>query len=200
MVVMINGSFGAGKSTVAKLLRNRLPGSIIYDPERVGFVLSRLPKWIRLKGMGTDDYQHMDLWRWCAVAGVRVFRVLARGPVIVPMAFSDRDYFDEIVAGIRRFDGELRVFCLRASVATAKQRLVARGDRVEGAGSEWIARRVVECVDAHRDPHFGEPVETDGRPAGDVAEEIRRRLQVSSGSVPSTAPATTRPSRLDVRR
>jgi hypothetical protein len=53
MVVLINGSFGVGKSTVAGLLRDRLPGSAVYDPERVGWVLQRLPRWIRLKGSGT---------------------------------------------------------------------------------------------------------------------------------------------------
>src|SRR5262245_62039840 len=97
MIVLINGSFGVGKTTIAKLLRNSLPGSAIYDPEWVGFVLRRLPKWIKLKGAGSDDYQDIVLWRRSAVAGVRLFRLFASGPIIVPMAFSRRDYFDEII-------------------------------------------------------------------------------------------------------
>ena len=101
MIVAINGSFGVGKTTVAKLLCKRLPGSVKYDPEWAGLILIRLPKWIGLEGSGTDDFQNIGLWRRSAVAGVRLFRRLASGPVIVPMTFSRRDYFDEVVTGIR---------------------------------------------------------------------------------------------------
>jgi hypothetical protein len=177
MIVMINGSFGVGKSTVAKLLRGALPGSAVYDPEWVGSVLMRLPGWIKLRGAGTDDFQDIALWRKSAVAGTRLFRLFARGPLIVPMTFSRRAYFDEVVAGVRRLSPELRVFCLRASLPTIKDRLARRGAPTEGPGAEWLARRIEECADAHGDPHFGEPVDTEGRSAREVAEEIVRRLQ-----------------------
>jgi hypothetical protein len=52
MIVMLNGSFGIGKTTVAKLLRNSLPGSVMYDPEWAGSVLMRLPSLIKLEGSG----------------------------------------------------------------------------------------------------------------------------------------------------
>ena len=177
MIVMLNGSFGVGKTTVAKLLRRSLPGSAIYDPEWVGFVLRRLPQWVKLNGSGSDDYQDVVLWRRSAVAGVRLFRLCASGPVIVPMAFSRRDYFDEVITGIEPLDSELRVFCLKASLATVKKRLVERGTEVEGPGTEWIARRIVECVEAHNDSHFGEPVDTEVSSAREVAEDIIKRLQ-----------------------
>jgi hypothetical protein len=176
MVVMINGSFGVGKTTVAKLLRGFLPGSVIYDPEWTGFALKRLPRWIKLPGAGSDDYQDLDLWRRSVVAGVRLFRLLASGPVIVPMAFSRHDYYDEVVGGIGAFDSELHVFCLRANLETIQKRLVLRGTAIEGTEAEWIVRRAMECVDAHRSPHFGEPIDTEDRGAFEIAEEILRRL------------------------
>lgn len=177
MIVMINGSFGVGKSTVARLLREALPGSAVYDPEWVGLVLRRLPGWIKLRGSGTDDFQDIALWRRSAVAGTRLFRLFAPGPLIVPMTFSRRAYFDEVVTGVRRLSPELRVFCLKASLPAIEDRLARRGDRVEGPGAEWLARRIAECADAQRDPHFGEPVETEGLAAREVAEDILRRLQ-----------------------
>ncbi|HEV7906413.1 MAG TPA: hypothetical protein VGO96_21425 [Pyrinomonadaceae bacterium] len=177
MIVLINGSFGVGKTTVAKLLRDALKGSAIYDPEWTGIALMRLPRWVRLKGAGTGDFQNIGVWRRSAVAGVRLFRLFASGAVIVPMTFSHRPYFDEIVAGFRRLDPELRVFCLKASLPTIKKRLVARGTSIEGTGAEWIARRIVECTEAHRDTHFGEHVETEDRTAREVAEDILTRLQ-----------------------
>jgi hypothetical protein len=177
MIILINGSFGVGKTTVAKLLRRSLPGSAVYDPEWVGFILRRLPKWIKLNGSGSDDYQDIALWRRSTVAGVRLFRSLVSGPVIIPMAFSLRNYFDEVITGIEPLDSELRVFCLRASLATLKKRLVERGTRIEGPGSEWITRRLIECVEAHSDPHFGEPVDTENRSTLEVAEDLIKRLQ-----------------------
>jgi hypothetical protein len=174
MIILINGSFGVGKTTVAKLLCNSLRESVIYDPEWAGSVLMRLPKWIRLKGAGTDDFQDIALWRRSAVAGVKLFRLFAAGPVIVPMAFSRHDYFDEVVMGIKQFDSELRVFCLKASLPAVKKRLVERGTNIEGA---WIARRIVECVEAHHDARFGEPVDTEDRSPHEVTKYIVKRLQ-----------------------
>lgn len=174
MVILINGSFGVGKTTVARLLRDTLRGSVIYDPEWVGFVLQRLPG--RGRRRASDDFQDIRLWRKSAVAGVRLFRAFASGPVIMPMTFTHRAWFDEVVAGIRRFEPELRIFLLRASLETVKRRLAGRGTAVEGPGAEWMARRIAECAAAHLDPHFGQPVDTETRSAGEVAAEIVRRL------------------------
>jgi hypothetical protein len=177
MIVIINGSFGAGKTTVANLVRNAFPGSAVYDPEWAGLILRRLPGWFALKGSGTDDFQDIELWRKLTVAGIRLFSFLAAGKVIVPMTFTCRAYLDEVVAGIRRHDPETRVFCLKAGLPTVKKRLAGRGTKIEGPGSEWMARRIIECTEAHRDSHFGEPVETEDRPACEVAEYIIRKLQ-----------------------
>ena len=93
------------------------------------------------------------------------------------MAFSRRDYFDEVVSGIERLDSDLRVFCLKASISTVKKRLIERGTEIEGPGTAWITRRIIECVEAHIDPHFGEPVDTEDLSAHEVAEEIINRLR-----------------------
>lgn len=189
MIVMINGSFGAGKTTIAKALRRMLPGSAIYDPEWAGIGLMRLPKWIKLKGSGADDFQHMDLWRKTAVWGTRLLHFFVSGPVLMPMTFTHRPYFDEIVLSLRQADPKLRVFCLRASLPTINKRLEERGTKITGNQVEWITRRNLECVEAHRDDHFGEPIDTDERSASEVAEEIFKRLQ----------PATTTSVQMDNR-
>jgi tRNA uridine 5-carbamoylmethylation protein Kti12 len=180
MIILLNGSFGVGKTTVAKILRNNLPESGIYNPELAGSILMRLPKWIELKRTGTGDFQHLELWRKSTIAGIRLYSSFVRSAVIVPMTFTNRDYFNEIVMGIKSFDSKLRVFCLRASLNTVKTRLTKRGTRIEGAGSEWIARRILECADAHSDSYFGEPVDTECRSAWDVADDIAFRLKQSS--------------------
>ncbi|HEY0174164.1 MAG TPA: AAA family ATPase [Pyrinomonadaceae bacterium] len=176
MVVFINGSFGVGKTTVARLLRGRVAGSAVYDPELAGIAMMRLSNLAGFKRTAAEDFQDFALWRRSAVAGVRLFRALFRGPVIVPMTFTRREYFDEVVAGVRRFDPQVRVFCLRAGLPTVRKRLAGRESETEGPGAEWLARRIAECADAHRDPHFGEPIETEDRPPREVCEDIFRRV------------------------
>jgi chloramphenicol 3-O-phosphotransferase len=150
MIVIINGSFGVGKTTVANLLCKALPGSAMYDPEWAGYILRRLPKWITLKGSGTDDYQDIDLWRRSVVSGTRLFCLFVPG------------------------------------LATVKKRLVERGTQIEGPEGAWIARRIIECADAHGDAHFGEPVDTEDLSAREIAEDIFKRLQQPSAPTAQT--------------
>ena len=175
MIVMLNGSFGVGKSTVAQLLCQSIPRSAVYNPELVGSVLMRLPKWM-FEGAGTDDFQDIELWRRSMIGGVKLFSRVVSGPAIVPMTFSSRLYFDEVVAGIRENDPELKVFCLRASLTTLSDRLARRN--LCAAEKAWVARRNIECARAHVDTHFGEPIETEGRSALQVAGLIRSRLSL----------------------
>lgn len=176
MVVLINGSFGVGKTTTAKFLRDALPGSAIYDPEWVGFVLMRVGRLFRLAGTGTGDFQDMPLWRRSVAAGTRLFGRFISGPVIVPMTFSHRNYFDEIVSDLGRRGLEPSVFCLRASLHTIEKRIANRHLDPDGREARWLARRIRECVDAHRDEYFGEPVDTEDRSALEVSKEILRRI------------------------
>lgn len=175
MVIMINGSFGIGKSTVAEILQARLPGSRIYDPEIIGSILMRLPRWVKLKGRFTDDFQDIDLWRKSVSAGIRLTRLRYRGAVIVPMTFDQLDYLNEISGAIRCFESDLHIFCLRASLATIRQRLQQRGD-LDGVGAEWVFRRSAECVTAHENPTFGVSIDTENQSAQTVAEEILARV------------------------
>lgn len=175
MIILINGSFGVGKSTVAELLRAKLPNSRIYDPEVAGSILMRLPRWIKLRGAGTDDFQDIDLWRKSVSFGIRLSRIVNRGPIIVPMAFDRLDYLNEISHAIRRFDPDLRLFCLRASLDTIHERLRQRG-ALDDSGAEWVLRRSAECALAHADPAFGQPIDTDNASAEQVVDTLFKQL------------------------
>jgi hypothetical protein len=175
-VVLINGSFGVGKTTVARALRTRAPGAVIYDPEWIGSAIRRLPRWIALRGHGTDDFQDIAIWRKSVAAGTRVFGALTTGPVIVPMTFSNLAYLDEVLRGIRAFAPDTRVFCLTASLDCIRQRLIARGTPVTGPEASWIQRRTQQCVRAHADPRFGELIDTKGRSVTDIVDRITTSL------------------------
>jgi hypothetical protein len=176
VIVFLNGSFGIGKSTVARHLRSRLPGSAIFDPELVGFVLWRLPGFVPLAGRGTDDYQDLPAWRRWSVRGIRLTR-RRRATVIVPMAFTNLAYLRELQDGARAADPDVRHFCLTAPYEVVKARLAPRGYNA------WVLRRAAECCLAHGRPEFDVRIPTEVHSADAVAAEIARRLE------PSVAPA-----------
>jgi hypothetical protein len=173
LIVFVNGAFGIGKTTVAARLRERVPGSAIFDPERLGYVLRRLPGWVPLEGRGTDDYQDLPLWRRGSVRGIRLVRAF-RPVVIVPMAFSNPGTLQEFVSGVRRFDPAVRHFCLTAPLAVVRERLERRGP------TEWMLRRAAECCAAHRSAEFSEHIATERLTAEQVAAEIEARMGIGA--------------------
>lgn len=58
VIVWLNGPFGGGKTQTAYEMHRRLPGSVVCDPEHVGFGLHRmLPPALR------GDFQDLAAWR-----------------------------------------------------------------------------------------------------------------------------------------
>jgi hypothetical protein len=74
MVIFLNGTFGIGKSTVARHVRHA--ESAVFDPETA------------CRG-GTDDLQDLPAWRRFSVRGIRLVRWRYE-TVIVPMAFTNQ--------------------------------------------------------------------------------------------------------------
>ncbi|GAA5128821.1 AAA family ATPase [Pseudonocardia adelaidensis] len=167
MLVWINGPFGGGKTQTAYELHRRLPGSVVCDPEHVGFGLHRMtPRPLR------GDFQDLAAWRH----GVReVLDLVLRkhgGPVIAPMTLVNAGYFDEVVGRLREDGHEVRHFALLAERATVLGRLRERG---WGRGVRWDSFAVAkldECLDRLRAPEFAEHIRTDHLPVPDVATRI----------------------------
>ena len=64
MIVMINGAFGSGKTSAAKMLQPLINNSMIYDPEEIGYMIRKLiPEECREENERTDDFQDIELWR-----------------------------------------------------------------------------------------------------------------------------------------
>ncbi|MGY3188966.1 hypothetical protein [Lysinibacillus sp. TE18511] len=61
MIIMINGAFGVGKTTIANRLQNEIKNSMIYDPEEIGFMLRNVvPEDIKRNETCTGDFQDLD--------------------------------------------------------------------------------------------------------------------------------------------
>lgn len=181
MIVFLNGSFGVGKTSVAKALVRHLPRSVRYNPEIFpdGW-LWRLPRWVRLENRDTGDYQDMPLWRDLTAHSIRAMRRLAP-VVVVPMAFSNIAYLREIMAGARRADPDVRHFCLVAPLEIVETRLRRRGDAPFHL--EWQLRRAKTCCEAHMSTDFAVRIDAAALTPDEIARDIARVL-----TMPATSP------------
>ena len=189
MLLWINGPFGGGKTQTAYELRRRLPGSVVCDPEHVGFGLHRMQPAV-LRG----DFQDIPAWR----QGVReVLDMTLRahpGPVIAPMTLVHPHYFAEIVGRLRDDGHEVHHFALLAERATVLRRLRARGLGRGLRRDSFAVSRLDECLQRLRGPEFAEHIHTDHLPVPQVAERVARSAGLA------IAPSTDGPLRARLRR
>jgi hypothetical protein len=162
VLIWINGTFGVGKTQAAASLRRRLPGSVVADPEQVGFGIHRMqPRALR------GDFQDTPWWE-PTVTGI-LLDVLARHPgdVIVPMALVDAGRHERILGALREAGHDVRHVTLLASDATVLRRLRTRLEGPDG----WAAAQLPRTA-ALRGPRFADHVDTDGLTHAQVVEAV----------------------------
>lgn len=173
MFILLNGSFGIGKTTIAELLVQNLPNAAIYDPERPGYVLRRLPAWMLGLARQPQDYQDLALWRKLIALGAKR-RHKKASAVIVPMAFTNLRYLDDFARALDAH-GRVHRLCLVAPLEVVRSRLLERARKEARDVSEFEWRRSEECVRVHGSPSFGTPIDASKTPA-EVVTSIRSRL------------------------
>ncbi|MFE6049411.1 AAA family ATPase [Kitasatospora sp. NPDC056446] len=177
MLLWINGPFGGGKTQAAHEIRRRLPGSVVCDPEHVGFGLHRM-----MPPAQRGDFQDLPAWRQ------GVYEVLDRaltghdGTVVVPMTVVEPSYFRETVGRLRERGHDVRHFALLASRETVVRRLRERGFGHAVrlfAGKDAPLRResfalskLDLCLDRLRGEEFAEHLWTDDLTVPQVADHI----------------------------
>jgi hypothetical protein len=166
LILLLNGAFGIGKTTAARSLARRLPRSLVLDPEPIGVALQRMA---RLAGRRVDDFQDLSSWRLLTVAGIRAARVLWPD-IIVPMAFSNTAYLEEMRSKLAHFDPVVIHACLTAPLEIVHQRLRSRG--ADPDRHRWQFRRAAECCAVHGNHDFAEQVPTENRSEDDVVDQL----------------------------
>lgn len=96
-VIWINGPFGIGKTTTARLLIGRIPGARIFDPEEVGYLLRDV-----MVHESVDDFQDWPLWRTLVVANMVEIINHTDSTLVTPMTVLRADYAEEIFTGLAR--------------------------------------------------------------------------------------------------
>ncbi|MEX2179559.1 MAG: AAA family ATPase [Gemmatimonadaceae bacterium] len=173
VILFLNGAFGIGKTAVARALRRRFPRSLVFDPEKIGGPLQLAA---RIVGREADDFQDLRTWRQLTIVGLRIARAVSP-TVIVPMAFSDWGYLEEVRSGAEGFDRRVHHFCLIAPLAVVQQRLHARG--ADPVSHPWEYRRAAECCAAHQDQRFVRHIDATAGTPDQLAAEIANATQSS---------------------
>jgi hypothetical protein len=166
LILLLNGAFGIGKSTVARAFLAQVPNGILFDPEIIGIALQQLT---RLSGHGVEDFQDLRLWRSLTVAGLKLARWKS-SCIVVPMAISNPAYLAELQLGIRRFEPRCCHTCLVAPKSIVHDRLRERG--ADPIRNSWEFRRASECCEAHASDTFAQHIDVASRNPDEIAREL----------------------------
>lgn len=168
MIIWINGAFGAGKTQTAFELASRLPRTLIYDPENMGYFLrNNLPP-----ELYTGDFQDIPQWRTINVQILEKLAVEYDGDVVVPMTLTSPEYFDEIIGSLRRSGFDVRHFILFASQVTLNKRLNSRLERKNA----WSRQQIARCLSAFTSDITEGRIDTDNMSVSQIAGLIAGQI------------------------
>ncbi|MFF7892226.1 AAA family ATPase [Streptomyces sp. NPDC007907] len=121
MIVWLNGTHGAGKTTTSALVQQLIPDARVFDAEKVGETLMDITP--ELPGAGRENFQHWPPWRPLVVETARRVLDYAGGTLVVPMTVLVEQYWREISAGLAQHSIEVRHFVLHADQDTLRARI-----------------------------------------------------------------------------
>ncbi|MFI1225835.1 MULTISPECIES: AAA family ATPase [unclassified Streptomyces] len=96
MIIWLNGTFGAGKTTTAKEVTSLLPDSRLFDTEKVGEMLCHV------LGAPEKDFQDFPPWRGLVVETARQVLDHVGGTLVVTQTVLVEAYWQEIHDGLTR--------------------------------------------------------------------------------------------------
>ncbi|MER6956561.1 AAA family ATPase [Streptomyces sp. NPDC000618] len=144
MIVWLNGTHGAGKTTTSALVQQLIPDSRVFDAEKVGETLMDITPGLP----ATDNFQHWPPWRPLVVETARRVLDYTGGTLVIPMTVLVEQYWREISAGLAEHAVPVRHFVLHADQDTLRGRIA--GDTVVGPNSTFRLRYLEPYAEAAR--------------------------------------------------
>ena len=170
MIIWLNGAFGAGKTQTAHELKRRIPNSIIYDPEQVGYFINKnIPKELT-KG----DFQHHEIWREFNFKTLKYIHSHFNGTIIIPMTIVNPQYYEEIIGRLKDEGIDVQHFVLSASKETLQKRLKSRFEKK----NSWPEQQIGRCLEGLAHPIFEGHIDTNNLITEQVAETIASTLHI----------------------
>ena len=169
MIIWLNGPFGVGKTTLANLLHQEIPNSILYDPELLGdFFQENLPK-----AVCPEDFQDYPIWRQTTVQIIRDLATKTGQVIIVPMTVFKKEYCQEIIE-----QGLIEDMCVQHYILVAeKETILDRLNKRTQENNNWALKHLDNCLQAFEDQIPGRKIETDSLTVDELAEIVLRDLK-----------------------
>ncbi len=143
MIIWVNGTHGAGKTTTSSLVQQLIPGSRVFDAEKVGETLMDITPGLP----ATDNFQHWAPWRPLVVETARHVIDYTGSTLVMPMTVLVEEYWREIASGLAQHNIPVRHFVLHADQDTLRDRIM--DDRVMGP-SAFRLKHLEAYADAAR--------------------------------------------------
>ncbi|MHC3463794.1 AAA family ATPase [Streptomyces flavovirens] len=130
MIIWLNGTFGAGKTTASKELCGLLPDARVFDSETVGYMLRHVLNTVPVK-----DFQDWPPWRTLVVETASQVLDFVGGTLVIPQSVLVEQYWGEIRTGLEKAGIPVRHFVLHTDPETLAQRI--ESDTVETGARQW---------------------------------------------------------------
>jgi predicted kinase len=194
MIVWLNGTHGAGKTTTSALVQQLLPDARVFDAEKVGEVLMDIKPGLP----ATDNFQHWEPWRTLVVETARRVLEYTGGTLVMPMTVLVESYWREIRDGLTAYGIPIQHFVLHADQDTLHDRI--QNDKDLGPSTFRFAYVEPYAEAARTWLHAdAEVIDTTHITAEQAAQQIadsvlsRRRPTTSGSLVPAEGPALGQP-------
>ncbi|GIH46303.1 ATP-binding protein [Microbispora rosea subsp. rosea] len=138
VIVWLNGTHGAGKTTTAAHVQQLIPNSRVFNAEKVGETLMDITPGLP----ATDNFQHWPPWRPLVVETARLVLDYTGGTLVMPMTVLVEQYWREISTGLIQHAIPVRHFVLHADQDTLRRRI--EGDTLLGPRPSPFRLRYLE--------------------------------------------------------
>ncbi|MCX4851639.1 AAA family ATPase [Streptomyces sp. NBC_00893] len=172
MIIWLNGTFGAGKTTTAKELTSRIPSSRLFDAEKVGEML-----W-HVLGVPEGDFQDFPPWRGLVVETARQVLDYVGGTLVVTQTVLVEQYWREIHEGLTEAGIAVHHFLLDSDQDTLVERIETDTKPESVSARQWRLDHLAEYERArtwlHREAQV---IDTTDVVPSCVAEIVIERIQ-----------------------
>jgi hypothetical protein len=172
MIIWVNGTFGAGKTTTARHLAGRLANARHFDGELVGYLLMEA-----LSDHEFRDFQDLPPWRELFPVVAEKIAAYTGQHLITVQTVLREDYWSELTEGFERTPLDIFHVLLHVDSDALAERIKA--DQVDTKACQW---RLDHIADYEKSRSWMESaadlvIDATSLPATDVAERIAKEAE-----------------------
>jgi len=180
VIIWLNGTFGAGKTTTGRRLAGRLANARPFDPEEVGYLLMRT-----LEDHEFRDFQDLAPWRKLVPVFTESIARFTSQHLIAVQTVLREDYWRELTDGFKKTRLDIFHVLLHVDSDVLAERIKA--DEVEAGAYQWRLDHIGDYEKARpwMESAADFVIDTTRLPAAEVAERIAAEAEKRMAGAPS---------------